>query len=290
MIQNGTFNTVEELDGEYFCLGEVPNSNFVTVCRASKADVEADLAGVQRSSLLTSLLGIVFLCVAIFIAISYYLNPITGIMNVINHMHALDLTERAKAGRNDEFGTMAESMNSLADNLHGVMGEMKGAIGEIDDKADTNAGVATQMHEMAEQQTQALSKLINTMSELSDAIHDIAEGTTRLTSNVVDSNAATTLVEKKVDESLGYINIGRDEMAKMTATMSEISDVSSDLQAAVEDVQEGLRGINAMVNVINDIADQTRLLALNASIEAARAGEAGLGLCGGCGGNPNSGR
>ncbi len=278
MIENGTFETVEELDGEYFCLREVPNSNFVTVCRATKADVEADLAGVQKTSMFTSLLGIVFLCVVMFVAISYFLNPITGIMDVINHMHALDLTERAKAGRNDEFGTMAESMNSLADNLHGVMGQMKGAITEIDGKADVNAGIATDMHEMAKQQTQALSKLINTMSELSGAINDIAEGTTRLTGNVVDSNAATSLVEKKVDESLGYINSGRGEMDKMTETMSEISDVSSDLQAAVEDVQEGLHGINAMVSVINDIADETRLLALNASIEAARAGEAGKGF------------
>ena len=256
----------------------MPNSNFITVCRASKEDVEADLAGVQRSSLFTSLLGIVFLCVAIFAAISYFLNPMTGIMNVINHMHTLDLTERAKTGGNDEFGIMANSMNSFADNLHGVMGEMKGAITEIDGKADVNAGVATQMHEMAAQQNQALSKLMHTMLELSGAIADIAEGTTKLTAHVVDTNAATVLVEQKVDESLSYITSGREGMNQMTETMTEISEVSGDLQTAVEDVQEGLRGINSMVNVINEIADETRLLALNASIEAARAGEAGKGF------------
>ena len=278
MIENGSFDTVEEVGGEYFCIKEVPNSNFITVCRASKEDVEADLAGVQRSSLFTSLLGIVFLCVAIFAAISYFLNPMTGVMNVINHMHTLDLTERAKTGGNDEFGIMANSMNSFADNLHGVMGEMKGAITEIDGKADVNAGVATQMHEMAAQQNQALSKLMHTMSELSGAIADIAEGTTKLTAHVVDTNAATVLVEQKVDESLSYITSGREGMNQMTETMTEISEVSGDLQTAVEDVQEGLRGINSMVNVINEIADETRLLALNASIEAARAGEAGKGF------------
>lgn len=278
MIENGTYNTVVSLDDEYFCLSEVPNSNFVTVCRASKSDVEADLAGVQTSSLITALLGGTFLCVAIFIAISIFLHPVDGIMRVIDKMHDLDLTERAKAESNDEFGAMANSMNLFADNLHGVMGEIKGAITDIDGKADINAGIATEMSEMAEQQNIELSRLMQIMSDLSVSILDIAEGTTRLTEHVVDTNAATGLVEKKVDETLHFINSGRDEMDKMTDTMGEISDISTHLQQAVNDVEEGLRGINAMVNVINDIADQTSLLALNASIEAARAGEAGKGF------------
>ena len=278
LIESGVYDTVQELEGEYVCLSEVPGSNFVTVCRASKSDVESDLDGIQTSSLVTSLVGSILLCVTIFIAISYFLHPIAGIMGVIERMHDLDLTKRAKAGSKDEFGEMAESMNLFADNLHGVMGEMKGAITEIDRKADTNAGIANEMNEMAEHQSQALSMLRKTMAELSDAIHDIAQGTTKLTENVIDTSAATALVEKKVDETLQFINDGQGEMDRMTTTMSEISDISTDLQAAVADVEEGLRGINTMVNVINDIADQTSLLSLNASIEAARAGEAGKGF------------
>ena len=60
--------------------------------------------------------------------------------------------------------------------------------------------------------------------------------------------------------------------------MNEISTLSTDLQKAVNNANEGLNGINSMVNAISDIADQTSLLSLNASIEAARAGDAGKGF------------
>ncbi len=278
LIEAGTYNTVEEFNDQYFCLSEVPNSNFVTVCRASKSDVETDLESVQKSSFMTSLFGVIFLCVAVFIAISFFLNPISEILNVISCMHDLDLTQRTRIKGSDEFATMADSMNQFADQLYDVMGQMKNAISEIDNKADVNADIAAEMNNMAAQQSQALTKLMSTMSELSNAINGIADNTTHLTDNIVDTNEAAVLVEGKVEETIRVINDGRDEMEKMTNTMSRISDISSDLQSAIDDMEQGLNGINTMVYVINDIADQTSLLSLNASIEAARAGEAGHGF------------
>lgn len=278
LIESGTYNTVEEFNDQYFCLSEVPKSNFVTVCRASKSDVEADLESVQKSSFMTSLFGVIFLCAAVFVAISFFLNPISGILHVISSMHDLDLTQRTQIKGSDEFAAMADSMNQFADQLYGVMGQMKNAISEIDNKADVNADIATEMNNMAAQQSQALTKLMDTMSELSNAINGIADNTTRLTDNIVDTNEAAVLVEGKVEETIRVINDGRDEMEKMTNTMSQISDISSDLQNAIDDMEQGLNGINTMVYVINDIADQTSLLSLNASIEAARAGEAGHGF------------
>lgn len=278
LMEAETYNTVVSYDDRYYCLSEVEGSNYVTVCCAMKSDVEADLQGVKRSSILTSLLGVIILSVAIFIALTILLNPVTGIMNVIEKMQNLDLTERARSGSKDEFGAMANSMNTFADNLHGMMGDMKNAITKIDEKSDVNANVAGKMHSMAEQQNDSLSKLMATMADLSVAINDIADSTTTLAERVVDTNEATTLVEGKVDESLHFVNKGREEMTKMTVTMSQISDISESLQQAVLAVEQGLKGINVMVNVINDIADQTSLLSLNASIEAARAGEQGRGF------------
>ena len=278
LMEAGTYNTVVSYDNRYYCLSEVAGSNYVTVCCATKDDVEADLKSVQTSSLLTSLFGVIVLCLAIFIALSFFLNPISGIMGVIERMQNLDLTQRARSSGDDEFGAMANSMNMFADNLHGVMGDMKNAITEIDDKADINASISSEMSSMAEQQNDALSKLMATMADLSMAINDIADNTTTLTERVVDTNEATTLVEAKVDETIHFVDTGREEMAKMTITMSQVSDISESLRQAVLDVEQGLNGINAMVNVINDIADQTSLLSLNASIEAARAGERGRGF------------
>ncbi len=278
MIKDGCFDKVKEYDGEYYCLSEVPNSNFITVCHASASDVESDLKSVQTTSFFTSLIGLVILCIVLFIALSAMLKPVSNIMGAIDNIHNLDLTQRAKATSNDEFGAMANGMNQLADNLYNVMGRMKVAISDIDSKADSNAEMASKVSEMTEEQTTALSQLMNTMTELSNAINEIACGASILTENVIDTNASTELVENKVEESIRYVGEGQQEMEKMTDTMSQISDISNELHTAVIDVEEGLKGINTIVTVIDDIASQTSLLSLNASIEAARAGETGRGF------------
>jgi methyl-accepting chemotaxis protein len=71
---------------------------------------------------------------------------------------------------------------------------------------------------------------------------------------------------------------GKENMNVMINRMKTITKASESLQEAVNNVYEGLHGINEMVNVIQGIAEQTNLLSLNASIEAARAGEAGRGF------------
>lgn len=278
MMKDKKFNSVQLFGSEYICVSEVPNTNFVTVCRADKSDVESQLNGLEVSSITITLVGIVLLCAVIFIALRHYLNPVKKILAMIVRMNELDLTDRAKVNKSDELGVMAGSMNHLADNLQGVMGEMKEAVNKVDGKADVNANTANELSGLAEKQNQSVDTLMHTMEEVTEAISSLADGANKLTENVEDTNVATSVVKNKVEESVQFIKNGNAEMDKMTDTMTEISQLSTDLQSAVNDVHEGLQGINDMVQVINDIADQTSLLSLNASIEAARAGEAGKGF------------
>ncbi len=278
MIKDKKFNAVQLCGSEYICVSEVPNTNFVTVCRVDKSDVESQLYGMEMYSISITLAGIILLCAVIFITLRHYLNPIKKILAMIVRMNALDLTERAKVNKSDELGVMAGSMNNLADNLQGVMGDMKEAVDKVDGKADINANTASQLSVLAEKQNQSVETLMGIMEKVSVTIADLAKGANKLTNSVEDTNVATDVVKDKVQESVQYIRSGNDEMDKMTDTMTEISQLSADLQKAVNNVHEGLRGINDMVQVINDIADQTSLLSLNASIEAARAGEAGKGF------------
>lgn len=278
MIQNAQFESIALSNGQYIYMSEVPNTNFILVCCATKEDVEADLMNVMNTSLVTLVAGIVILCIILVILIRYMLKPVKGITEVIHNLHDLDLTKRAPRKTKDELGDMADDINMFADNLQDVMSKMKDAMKEVDEKADSNASTAVSLSNMAEEQSQSMNKLISIMSEVSESINMIAVDATKLTDVVSDTNDITVEVEGKLLNTVTYIDDGKNEIEKMTSSMEGISELSSDLQSAVGDVEEGLKGINEMVGMINDIAEQTNLLSLNASIEAARAGEAGRGF------------
>lgn len=278
MLEDQDFGEMTIYQDSYILLNEIPKTNFVTICVGEKRDVEADIKTLQNSTFGTAWMGIFIICIVIYLALRHFLNPIQKMTGMIDKMHELDLTERTDMKSRDEFGIMSNKMNQFADNLQGVMGNVKQAIENVDEKADTNATAAVHLSGLAEEQNKSIQKLQTTMTEMSGAIGGIAEGASKLTEEIMDTNSAMSLAEGRVAETIQYVQDGRNEMVHMTETMEQISDLSSDLQNAVNNMKAGLDGINAMVSVINDIADQTSLLSLNASIEAARAGEAGKGF------------
>jgi methyl-accepting chemotaxis protein len=193
-------------------------------------------------------------------------------------MYELDLTKRSDNKSKDEFGVMSGKMNQFADNLSGVIRNVKDTVSRVDSKADSNAGTATELSALAETQNRSIEELKETMDGISDAIEMIAEGAGKLTAEISNTNQAASSVGDMIEQTIQYVDDGHSEMANLTNTMSGISTHSEELQQSVLNLKKSLDGINELVNVVNDIASQTNLLSLNASIEAARAGEAGRGF------------
>ena len=278
MIDSGQYAKVTRYNNKFVLINEVPNTNFITVCIAEKSDVESATKSLQWITFTFAIIGSFVICLIIYLALRHFLNPMKQITGVIDKMHQLDLTERSVHSSNDEFGTISTKINQFADNLHDVLNNVKGAVNNVDKKADTNAAVASHLSGLATKQDDSVQKLQQTISGMSEAIGGIAENANTLTYEIENANTATEEVEQLVAETVKYISEGHNDMDSMTETMTEISELSVGLQEAVHNMGQGLTGINAMVNVINEIADQTNLLSLNASIEAARAGESGSGF------------
>jgi methyl-accepting chemotaxis protein len=264
--------------GKYILLNEIADTNFVTVCVVDKTDVESSMTSMEASVSVINILGWIVDCVLACVILYIFLGPIKGLNGMIDQMYELDLTNRSDNRSKDEFGVMSGKMNQFADNLSGVIRNVKDTVSRVDSKADSNAGTATELSALAETQNRSIEELKETMDGISNAIEMIAEGAGKLTAEISNTNQAASSVGDMIEQTIQYVDDGHLEMANLTNTMSGIFTHSEELQQSVLNLKKSLDGINELVNVVNDIASQTNLLSLNASIEAARAGEAGRGF------------
>ena len=166
--------------------------------------------------------------------------------------------------RKDEMGIFANSLHALNTNIGKILAEMKTSAATVA-SASTQLNVsADKMSEGATSQVDMANQVATASTEMSQATEDIA----RNSNNIAEAAGSTVKIAKGgqeiVEKAIEEVNL----IAETVQTVSEF----------VRELGEESDKIGNIVTTINDIADQTNLLALNAAIEAARAGEHGRGF------------
>lgn len=175
-----------------------------------------------------------------------------------------DLTRRVPVTSKDEIGKLAENFNTFVENVHEIITEVKSSADEV---ASGNNQLAATMEELSStfgSQSEQVSGVAGNMDTMSDS------------SKIMVSNLADNMT--KMQDANDTVNQGNKQLRQVMENMSDIKTKTGQLGITINSLNESSLKIGDILGVINDITDQTNLLALNAAIEAARAGEAGRGF------------
>ena len=163
-----------------------------------------------------------------------------------------------------ELGSLADSARSLQDKLRGSVEQLKQAESQVAHAVITLSDVSQAILAGAEEQHQTSQSLDSS----TDKLKEIVQSLVAITDQVA---VATNSSETNVAACYATFSKANDGFRQLAETVNQSSDI-------VDALQSRSNNILKVVNVINEIADQTNLLALNAAIEAARAGEHGRGF------------
>lgn len=246
----------------------VPENSVVGAVRISYSLDELDQQ-VQRNFWLSALIQAGLLVCGLAVLVVIVRRVVIGRVNALRHtMEAMtrddDLSSTVTVAANDEIGAMGHAFNQMIAKFRQSLQAVADVTGRLGHVSDQVSSVADNTLQQVMQQRTETDMVASAMNEMSATVQEVAGNASR-----------TALASQTADDQ------AREGVSVASQASSAIGLLIEEIEQAarvVGQVQADSSSISEVLGVINGIAEQTNLLALNAAIEAARAGEQGRGF------------
>ncbi len=226
----------------------------------SKADaVASDILMFSVTALALVLAGLIS-----WLIVRQITRPLKNALSIAEAIGAGDMTEVAVERRGDEFGALLGSLDKTRQNLRGLLLHVTDSTIQLASAAEELSAVTEQTSAGVSSQRQETDQVATAMNEMAATVHEVAQ-------NAQEASSAAQRADNQAAHGSVVLQRALTQIGKLTDEVSLSTD-------AVNRLNEESVSISTVLTVINGIAEQTNLLALNAAIEAARAGEAGRGF------------
>ncbi|MBI5969910.1 MAG: type IV pili methyl-accepting chemotaxis transducer N-terminal domain-containing protein [Deltaproteobacteria bacterium] len=201
----------------------------------------------------------------------HLLRPILRVKETVEGFSRGDLTKRAGVkiaflgmDVKDEVTSLGDSVDQMGNQMSGLISRISDSSSQLASASEQLASSATQIAAGADKQSGQTVQIASAMEEMNATVIEVAKNSQQVSES---ARGAQAIAIK-----------GGDVVSQAIIAMKEVSESTSVTSDTIKKLGRSSEEIGTIVSVINDIADQTNLLALNAAIEAARAGEQGRGF------------
>lgn len=220
---------------------------------------------------------IIAFLIAIFLAYSIY-KAIRSATVVLEKAAGGDLTGSVQMKRKDEFGILGNSINSMISNMKVLLNKVDQVSGLVQSSSDDVTRASGLLASSSDEICNAVSKIESGTSSQATEAENCLEQMALLSEKINTLTANTSAIESISNNTKTYASQGIEIIDKLSKRAKDTQDVTKAVIDGISKLNDESNMIENIVEVISSISDQTSLLSLNASIEAARAGDSGKGF------------
>ena len=232
----------------------------------TKAEMDSTEKKSQTASVVMMAIVVSLSILALIFSLKTILGPVNKMTEVTKDLAEGDgdLTKRVNSRTHDEMKKLGDHINQFIENVHNIIV----AVGE---QSQSLTSASSELAATTEELSSTFNEQAAQVTEVASAMEEMSSSSTEVLNSVDSSLATAEQATQKTREGIQILN-------KAVVDMNEIKNNIGGLSDIIKQLSQSSTQIGDILNVIDDIADQTNLLALNAAIEAARAGEHGRGF------------
>ena len=245
--------------------------------------IQTDILLSDLDKTITRMFSSAILCMIIIGGLQWRLlstitKPVQNVTNALTDMISGDLTIEVETRSNDELGLMANTLRKYSRSMREKVGTFISTSNTLKQKSKEGNLLVDTLQNEAMTQSQSMSELKETMTQIATSVSDVAESTVSLSESMEECSELGDNINERVSSTIEISNASKIAMNELDQVMRQIKQSTNTLELNINTVIDANKEMKSIIELIKGIAEQTNLLSLNASIESARAGEAGKGF------------